>query len=344
MRVIIDAMGGDNAPHEIVRGALAANAEFGVDITLVGRGETLLQVLKDDNINDLPKGVEIAHASQVVTMEDKASQVIKEKPDASMLVALRLLSEDKGDVVVSAGNTGALLTASTLIVKRIKGVRRGALVPIIPTAIGHAVLIDSGANVESTDEYLLQFAYLGAAYAELVMGIARPRVGLLNNGAEASKGPPILQQANHLLMAANEKGHINFTGNVEAREAVMGSCDVIVTDGFTGNVFLKTIEGVGVFFNGMLKGMFMKNLFTKLAAVIVSKDLKAFKRKMDYTEVGGAPLLGMCKPIIKAHGSSNARAIRSAIKQAMDYANCDFASHIMGKMEFMRVQTKESDE
>ncbi|GHU90738.1 phosphate acyltransferase [Clostridia bacterium] len=341
MRIIVDAMGGDRAPDEIVRGAVAANAEFGVDITLVGVGEKILRVLQDCGLSDLPRGVEVANAEQVVTMEDKAANVLKLKPDSSMMVALKLLGEGKGDAVVSAGNTGALLSGATLLVKRIKGIRRGALVPMVPTATGLSVLIDGGANVEVTAEYLLQFAYLGAAYAERAMGLRNPKVALLNNGAEESKGTPVIKETYQLLEDAKKQGRINFVGNVEGREAVMGEVDVIVADGFTGNVFLKTEEGVGLFFMKMLKTMFKTNLRTKIAALLVSKELNVVKKKMDYAEYGGAPLLGMSKPVIKAHGASNERAIRSAIKQAIDYANSGLTEYITENIEFMQLSKEE---
>ncbi|MCL2080500.1 MAG: phosphate acyltransferase PlsX [Oscillospiraceae bacterium] len=333
MKIIIDAMGGDNAPREIVRGALLANSEFGVNIILVGRGEEILQVLKDDGVADLPQGIEIAHAEQVVTMEDNASAVMKEKPESSMLVALRLLAEGKGDAFITAGSTGALLTSATLIVKRIKGVRRGALVPTMPTPDGCCILIDCGANVEVTEEYMLQFAYLGSAYSKLALGIPNPRVGLLNNGVEEKKGPPLYRNAYKMLKNAAD---INFVGNIEAREAVLGGADVIVADGFAGNIYLKAAEGAGVFFGGMIKRMFKRNLLTKFAALLCYKDIKAFKDKMDYRETGGAPLLGMSKPILKAHGSSDARAVRGAVRQAVAYAKCGFAEHIAGQMDTMK--------
>jgi glycerol-3-phosphate acyltransferase PlsX len=333
MKIIIDAMGGDNAPKEIVRGALLANREFGVDIILVGRGEDILQVLKDDGVGDLPQGVEIAHAEQIITMDDNPSAVIKEKPEASMLIALKLLNEGKGDVLITAGSTGALLIASTLIVKRIRGVRRGALVPTMPTPEGYCILIDCGANITVTEEYMLQFAYLGSAYSKLALGIENPRVGLLNNGTEASKGTPVHVNTYNLLMKAED---INFIGNIEAREAVLGGADVIVSDGFSGNIYLKAVEGTGAFFAGMIKKMFKRNLLTKIAALLCYKDIKALKSKMDYREIGGAPLLGLSKPIFKAHGSSDALALRGAVKQAIPYAKCNFAVNISEQMDAIK--------
>jgi glycerol-3-phosphate acyltransferase PlsX len=340
MKIIIDAMGGDNAPREIVRGALMANREFGTEIILVGRGAEILQVLKDDGVNDLPRGIEIAHAEQVITMDDNPSAVMKEKPDSSMIVALKLLNEGKGSALITAGSTGALLIASTLTVKRIKGVRRGALVPMIPTPDGHCILIDCGANVAVTEEYMLQFAYLGAAYSKLALGIENPRVGLLNNGTEAAKGTPIHQNTYNLLKNAKD---INFIGNIEAREAVLGGADVIVSDGFSGNIYLKAIEGTGLFFAGMIKKMFKRNLLTKIAALLCYKDIKSIKNKMDYRETGGAPLLGLAKPILKAHGSSDALALRGAVKQAIAYAECNFAEFISGQMEFMKELTASAE-
>jgi len=320
MRIIVDAMGGDNAPREIVAGALSAVSEFGAEITLVGRGEEILQALKDQGESDLPKGIGITHASEVIGMEDDPSGAVREKKDSSIVVGLELLAKGEGEAFVSAGSTGALLSASTLVVKRIKGIRRAALAPVIPTSAGGALLIDCGANVECTPEYIMQFALMGAHYATHVMGRENPRVGLLNIGSEETKGTPLHRESYLLLEKEKEAGRLIFTGNVEGRDVFFGEVDVVVADGFSGNILLKTLEGAGMYFASILKGMFTKNLGTKLAAALVKPGLREFKKLLDYTETGGAPLLGIAKPVIKAHGSSNAKAIRGAVRQAMLFA------------------------
>lgn len=336
MKIIVDACGGDHAPQEIVRGCVEAVRELGVSVILVGRGEQILQVLNDDGHHELPRGMEIMHASQVVGMDDNAANTIKEKPDSSLCVGLRLLSEGKGDAFVSAGSTGALLSAGTFIVKRVKGIRRAALSPVIPTAKGNALLIDSGANLECTPEYFLQFGYMGTYYTRHMLKIDNPRVGLLNIGAEETKGPPSHREAYQLLCAAREAGKLNFVGNIEARDAVTGEADVIVADGFSGNILLKTMEGTGAFFAGQLKEMFYANLLTKIAGLLVKPGITAFKKKMDYAETGGAVLLGLSKPVIKAHGSSKARAVKSAIRQAALCAETGLISEITGNIALMK--------
>ena len=245
MRIIIDAMGGDNAPEAPVLGGIEANRELGVDVTLVGRGEEILRVLHDNGIDALPTGVEISHASEVVEICDNPATAFREKKDSSLTVGLNLLKNGQGDAFVSAGSTGALLSAATLIVKRIRGIRRAALAPVIPTGSGRAVLIDCGANAECSPEYLLQFAYMGAYYAEHMLGCPEPKVGLLNIGAEPSKGTELQRDTYARLSKAAEQGRINFVGNVEAREAIEGAVDVIVADGYSGNILLKGVEGTG---------------------------------------------------------------------------------------------------
>lgn len=322
MRILIDAMGGDNAPNAIVQGAIDAAKEFDVKIVLVGRGEAILKSLSDLGMENLPKGVEIANAEDVVDMHDDPATVIRTRKDSSMVVGLRMLAEGEGDAFISAGSTGALLSAATLIVKRVKGIRRAAFCPEIPTD-NKTLLVDCGANSECTPEFLLQFAYLGTVYAEQVQGKTNPTVGLLNIGAEESKGTALQKEVYGLLQKAHGQGLINFVGNVEARDVPLGVVDVVVTDGFSGNILLKSIEGTASFMAKMLKSMFKKNLLTKLAALACKSGIDAFKKRMDYREVGGTMLLGITKPVVKAHGSSDARAIRSAVRQAMEAAKSD---------------------
>lgn len=337
MKIIVDAMGGDHAPEEIVKGACMASKEFGVHIVLVGRQNEIEPFLDKD------ADVSVVHAQDVITMEDDPTKAIRVKKDASMTVALRLLADGQGDALVSAGSTGALLVQATLIVKRIRGVRRAALAPIMPTATGGTLLIDSGANADCSPEYLLQFALMGASYAKFALGIENPRIGLLNNGTEEHKGGELQQKSYVLLKQAAEKKMINFTGNIEGRDAVLGGADVIVTDGFSGNILLKTVEGAAMFFAKEIKGIFMKNIFSKIAALMVKDGIRSFKKKMDYNEVGGAPLLGISKPVIKAHGSSKAMALRSAVKQAIDYVNANSIEEITKNLKIIAASEGEED-
>lgn len=322
MRILIDAMGGDHAPNAIVQGAVDAAKEFDVRIVLIGKGEAILKSLSDLGLETLPKGVEIANADDVVDMHDDPATVIRTRKDSSMVVGMRMLADGEGDAFISAGSTGALLSAATLIVKRVKGIRRAAFCPEIPTD-NKALLIDCGANSECTPEFLLQFAYLGTVYAEQVQGKTNPSVGLLNIGAEETKGTALHQEVYGLLKKAHDQGFINFVGNVEARDVPLGAVDVVVADGFSGNILLKSIEGTASFMAQMMKSMFKKNLLTKLSALACKSGITAFKKRMDYREVGGTMLLGITKPVVKAHGSSDARAIRSAVRQAMEAAKSD---------------------
>ena len=337
MKIIVDAMGGDNAPQAPVMGAVEANREYGVGVILVGRGETILKVLEDNGIKELPAGVEIAHASEVVEMCDNPATAFREKKDSSLTVGLNLLKSGEGDAFVSAGSTGALLSGATLVVKRIRGIRRAALAPVVPTGNGGAVLIDCGANAECPPEYLLQFAYMGSYYAEHVLGRPEPRVGLLNIGVEPSKGTSLQTAVYPMLVEAGKAGRINFVGNVEAREAVEGAVDVIVSDGYSGNIFLKTMEGTGLYLVRELKSMFTQNLLTKLAAVLVSGGLKQMKKLLSSSEVGGTALVGISKPVIKAHGSSDAYAIKNAIRQARQYVSSGIIESITENVDVMRL-------
>lgn len=331
MKVILDAMGSDNGVKAAVEGAAMAAKEFNEDIVLVGRENEIKEVLKNLGELDNPK-LSVVNADEVIVMEDSADSAVRSKKNSSMAIALNMLAEGKGDAVVSAGNTGAFLTGATLIVKRIKGIRRAALTPVLPTAKGGAVLIDCGANAECTPEYLYQFAFMGSIYAENFMGIKSPRVALINNGAEETKGTPTYVETHKMLKEAKNNGEINFVGNAEGRDVPLGCCDVVVADGFTGNVLLKTVEGVAMFFMGAFKDILMSNAKTKLAALLIKPKLKGLKKMMDYTEVGGAPLMGISKPCIKAHGSSDAKAFKSAIGQAIKYAGSGTIEKITEKL------------
>ena len=338
MKIIVDAMGGDNAPLEIVKGALAGQKHWGVDIALTGDESAIRDALALCGQGELPQGVEIVPTSQTVDMCDDPATVFRRKKDTSMGVGLTMLREGKADALVSAGSTGALLTGATLITKRIHGIRRAAMAPVIPTTTGQAVLIDCGANAECTPEYLVQFAYLGSFYAQQVLGLARPRVGLLNIGAEDSKGTDLQKQTLARLKEADAAGHLHFIGNIEAKEAIKGGCDVIVTDGFSGNILLKTMEGVGSFAGSALKGMFKKNLLTKLAALAVMPGLRDFKAQLDPNKVGGTAFIGISKPVIKAHGASNAEAIENAVGQAKQFAQSGLVADIEANIDLMRVE------
>ena len=341
MKIIIDAMGGDNAPLEIVKGALAGQKRWGVDVALTGDTVAILKALESCGVKELPKGMEIAHTTETVEMCDDPATVFRRKKDSSMGVALQMLRDGKGDAVVSAGSTGALLTGATLITKRVRGIRRAAMAPVIPTTTGKAVLIDCGANAECTPEYLVQFAYLGSFYAKRVLGLAEPRVGLLNIGAEDSKGTELQKETLCWLRKAGEEGHLNFIGNIEAKEAIKGGCDVIVTDGFSGNIMLKSLEGTGSLAGSAIKGIFKKNLLTKLAALIVMPGLNEFKAMMDPNKVGGTAFIGISKPVIKAHGSSNAEAIENAMGQAKQFAESGLIADIEAHVELMKVEKEE---
>lgn len=335
VRIIVDAMGGDNAPEEIVKGAVRARRELGVDIVLVGRREAVEACLEAEDRT----GIEVVDAREVISMEDDPSTATRRKKDSSMSVALNLLRDGKGDAMVSAGSTGALLTGATLTVKRIRGIRRAALAPVLPAGEHGVMLIDCGANVECTAEYLLQFAYMGSFYSKKLMGCEKPRVGLLNVGTEDSKGGDLQHQAFALLKKAHEEGRINFVGNVEGTGVFSGEADVVVTDGFTGNVLLKSTEGVIKYMMKQLKGVFYKSTANKLAAAVLKKDLGIMKKSMDVNEVGGTALVGISKPVIKAHGSSTAASFFAAIRQAVAFAGSGIIGDIEENIEYMRLRT-----
>ena len=319
MRIILDAMGGDNAPQAPVIGALQAAKDFGAQITLVGRGEEILNVMRSQGYADLPDGIEIAHADEVVDMHDDPATVVRKRKNSSMMIGLKMLADGLGDAFVSAGSTGALLTGATLLVKRVKGIRRAAMGPAMPNKAGSkTVILDCGANAECTPEFLLQFGLVGSVYAKKCLGVENPKIGLLNIGTEDSKGTQLQKDAYALLKEAGDKGIINFVGNTEARDVPLGAVDVVVCDGFAGNVLLKSIEGTAMFMGSLVSRMFKKSILSKLSAALVMKDIKAFKKMLDYREIGGTPFLGIRKPVIKAHGSSDALAFRNAIHQAMN--------------------------
>ena len=333
MKIIVDAMGGDFAPRAQVEGAILAVQEFGVEVVLAGREAEIMACVN----GALPAGITIANASEVVAMEDDPANVIREKKDSSLVVGLQLLKEGGGDAFVSAGNTGALLSGATLIPKRIRGIRRAALSPVIPNKEGGALLIDCGANTECTPEYLLQFAFMGSFYMQRLQGIENPRVGLLNNGTEEGKGMALQKETYALLKELGDSGKINFIGNVESRSVLLGGVDVVVCDGFTGNILLKGIEGTAMMLMGELRSIFKKNAVSMLGAMLVKSGLKGLKAKLDVSEVGGTALLGITKPVIKAHGNADARTIRSAIRQARDLAQSGIIADITANIDAVKV-------
>ena len=338
MKIIIDAMGGDNAPLEIVKGALLGMEHWGVEVLLTGDTEAILRALRDCGHDTIPRGMEIVHPTETVEMCDDPSKVFRHKKDTSMGVGLTLLRDGKADALVSAGSTGALLAGATLITKRIRGIRRAAMAPVIPTTGGKAVLIDCGANAECPPEYLLQFAYMGSYYAEHVLGRPEPRVGLLNIGVEPSKGTSLQTAVYPMLVEAGKAGRINFVGNVEAREAVEGAVDVIVCDGYSGNILLKTVEGTAKLLLGEMKKAFLSSTKSKLGALLVKDSLGDVKKLLDPSEVGGTPFLGISKPVLKAHGSSDARAIRNAVFRAVEYAQSGIIADVEAHIDVMKVE------
>ena len=346
MKIILDAMGGDYAPEAPVLGALQAARDFGAQITLVGRGDKILEVMRAHNIADLPEGVEIANAEEVVDMHDDPANVIRKKKNSSMVLGLKMVADGEGDAFVSAGSTGALLSGATLLVKRVKGIRRAAMGPVMPNkAGGKTVILDCGANAECTPEFLLQFGLVGSLYAKKYLGVESPKVGLLNIGTEDTKGTPLQKEAYALLQKAKEQGLVNFVGNVEARDVPLGAVDVVVCDGFAGNVLLKTIEGTAMFMGSLMKHkIFKRNIFSMLGYLFCKSGVNEVMGMLDYRTIGGTQFLGIKKPVIKAHGASDALAFRNAIKQAMDAAGSDISQELeQGLKALASVEETEND-
>lgn len=336
MKIIIDAMGGDNAPAEILRGAADAVAELGVEILAVGDQKVILACAAEHNIP--LQGIQILQASQAIEMCEEPAKAVRTKKDSSLVVGLKALAEGQGDAFVSAGSTGALHVGTSLIVRTIKGVKRPALGTIIPGGEKPYLLLDCGANVECRAPMLNTFGVMGSVYMNKVMGVESPAVALVNNGAEETKGTPLYKET-HQLLKANPA--IRFVGNIEPRDVPSGQADVVVCDGFTGNVILKLTEGLAKTLMGQLKPIFTKNLATKLAFLTVKDGMKAFKKKMDADEYGGAPLLGASRPVIKAHGSSNAKAFKNAIRQAMRCAEMDLSGTMERSLAALAAQSEE---
>ena len=341
MKIMIDAMGGDNAPQAPVLGALEAVKLWNINVALVGREDEIRAAAKEAGYETLPAGIEIIAASDVVDMHDDPANVCRKKKDSSMVVGLRMLSEDQGDAFISAGSTGALLSGATLIVKRVKGIRRAAMGPCMPNkAGGKTVLLDCGANAECTPEFLLQFGIVGTLYARKNLNIASPRVGLLNIGTEDSKGTPLQKEAHALLADAHNKGLINFIGNVEGRDVLLGGVDVVVCDGFSGNVLLKSIEGTAMFMGSLMKNkIFKRSAMSKIGYLFCKKGVDEVVKMMDYREIGGTQFLGIKKPVIKAHGSSDRLAFRNAVRQAMEAVEHDMTAELEQSLAAMKENT-----
>lgn len=319
MKIVLDAMGGDNAPDANIKGAVNAINKVKAEVILVGKEEIIREKIKEfygKEIEEISDRLKIKNATEIIEMEDTPTLAIKHKKDSSMVVGFKMLKEDEGDVFISAGNSGALLTGATLIVGRIKGIDRPALAGILPAYKSQLLLIDSGSNTNCKPINLLQFAQMSTIYLKNTYGIEKPAIGLLNIGTEETKGNELVRESYKLLKEKSEELGINFVGNVEGRDAFSGKIHAIVTDGFTGNVFLKTTEGVGKFVKRSLTESFTKNIFSKLSYLIAHKSIKTLSKAMDYKSYGGALFLGVKKPVVKAHGSSDSLLFEYTIIQA----------------------------
>ena len=330
INVIVDAFGGDNAPDAVIEGSILAVQNLGVKVTLVGDEKLINEAAEKHNL--VLTGIDVVHADTVFDIHEEPTEIIKSGKNSSMAVGLGFLHDGKGDAFVSAGSTGALVVGATFIAKRLKGVKRAALAPIMPAKDGYFMLLDGGANTECRPEALVQFGLMGSAYMEKVMGIKEPRVGLLNIGAEETKGRELEIETYRLL----EKSPVNFVGNIEARDMPFSKCDVLVADGYTGNIALKLYEGMGLYFGKTLKNMLTKNLKTKIAAGLLLDQVNEFKKKMDYSEVGGAVLMGIQGTVIKAHGSSDGKAFYNAIRQAKECVETGVSERISSYLEMQK--------
>ena len=338
MKIIVDAFGGDNAPLEILKGCAEAVAEYGVNILLVGSKSKIEKIANENEI--ILYHMDIYDVNDVITNEDDPSEIIKSKSNCSMAQGLKLLAQGEGDAFISAGNSGALVMGATFIVKRIKGIKRCAFAPVVPKDRGCFMLIDCGANVECRPEMLKQFGIMGSIYMNKVMGVKNPRVGLVNVGIEEHKGGEFQHEAYNRLKESN----LNFIGNIEAREVPKDAADVVVTDGFTGNIMLKLFEGVALTLMGKMKNLFNTNLKTKIAGAMVLPEIRSLKKQIDYNEFGGAPIIGISKPVFKAHGNSKAKTFKNAIRLTIDYVNGNVVEEIKNAIEENSKNIVELDE
>lgn len=329
MNIIVDAFGGDNSPIEVIKGCAMAVSEYDVNILLVGSKKKIEKIANENSI--LLYHIDVFDVEDVIGMDEDPAEIMKSKNNSTMAQGLKLLAQGKGDAFISAGNSGALVMGATFIVKRIKGVKRCAFAPILPRNEGCFMLIDSGANVECRPDMLNQFGIMGSIYMEKVMGIKSPRVALANIGTEEHKGGTFQHEAYNYLKNSN----INFIGNIEARDIPDDAGDVIVTDGFTGNIILKLYEGVAMTLMSKIKSVLKKNVKTKLAAAMILPEMKELKEQLDYNEYGGAPIMGLSKPVFKAHGNSTAITFKNAIKVTMEYVSKNVINEIKEEIESM---------
>lgn len=337
MRIIVDAFGGDNAPIEIIKASAAAIKEYSIDITLVGDENIIKNVCEKEGIDY--NQFTVVHCDSVITMNEAGSEIMKSKSDCTMAVGLKLLANGEGDGFVTAGNSGAVCVGATLLVKRIKGISRPGFSPIIPSMDGKFMLLDSGANLQCRPEMLRQFGLMGSIYMDKVMGVKNPRVGLANVGVEEHKGTEVQQEAYKLLSSAP----LNFVGNIEGRDIPDGACDVLVCDGFTGNLILKTYEGVAMSFLKKVKGILYKNTKNKIGALLMKKDLNGMKEQFNYNEYGGAPILGVKKPVFKAHGNAKAETFKNAIRLTIQYIERDVVGEITNALALIKAEEEKND-
>ena len=319
MNILLDAMGGDNAPDANIKGAINAINQIKSEVTLIGKEDIIRSKVKEfygKELEEISPRLKIKNTTETIEMEDQPTIAIKRKKDSSMVVGFKMLKEGEGDVFISAGNSGALLAGATLLVGRIKGIDRPALAGILPAYKSRLVLMDCGANTNCKPINLLQFAQMSTIYLRNTFGIEKPAIGLLNIGTEETKGNELVRESYQLLKEKSDELGINFVGNVEGRDAFSGKIDAIVTDGFTGNVFLKTTEGLGKFVKKSLVESFTENIFTKISYLIAKKPIKSLSKSMDYKSYGGALFLGVKKPVVKAHGSSDEKLFEYTLKQA----------------------------
>ena len=332
MRIAVDGMGGDNAPHDIVKGCVEALEDSELEICLIGKSEILKKELGKYTFDE--NRINVVNADEVIENTDKPVRAIKRKKNASMVVGFDMLKDDQVDAFISAGNTGAILAGSLLKVGRIEGIDRPAITTVYPTKKDVSLLVDAGANSECKPRNLLEFSIMASVYSKYVLDKDNPSVGLVNIGEEPSKGTSMIKETYEVL----KDSHINFYGNVEGRELPEGVVDIIVCDGFVGNVILKLTEGVAKTITDILKKELSGSLLSKVGTLFLLPALKSFKKKLDYTEYGGAPFLGVKKPVIKAHGSSNAKAIKNAVKKAKVFAQSGVIDTIGKEIERIGVE------
>lgn len=337
MVILLDAMGGDNAPDATIKGAVKAIREIDSEILLIGNEEIInnrvKEIYKKDNISEISNRIKIHNTTEMIVMEDIPTQAIKHKKDSSMVVGFNLLKEGKGDVFISAGNSGALLTGATLLVGRIKGIDRPALAPILPSYKKSVMLMDAGANTNCKVINLVQFAQMANVYLKSVTGIENPRIGLLNIGTEETKGNDLVKETYFELKENAQNLGINFAGNIEGRDAFTGEIDAVITDGFTGNVFLKTVEGIGKLVKRTLTESLKRNILSLICSIPALPSIKKFAKTMDYKEYGGALFLGVKKPVVKAHGSSDEKLFYYTIKQAEKFAKSGAIEKLVEQFE-----------